>query len=159
MCGKPDIEDKLAIHYKKYCRILTRVIKEAKQKHYNNLITGSSNKIKTAWNIINNTTNRKPNLCNITSINDNRNQVYNGHRIAETFNKHFVSVAQDMVTNKLKDIIPPNNANSLYHLKKLRNNPFPPINMNYASTYEVESIVSSLKKKSPVATMKYQLKY
>ena len=134
-------DPKLTIHYKKYCRILTRVIKVAKQKYYNNLISCSNNKTKTAWNIINNTTNRKPKLCNVTSININGNPVYNGHHIAEAFNKHFVSIAREMIATKLNYNIPFNNANALCHLTKQRNHPFPPINIKYTSTFEVENII------------------
>jgi hypothetical protein len=36
----------------KYCRILRKLIKEAKEQHYNRLTAKSNNKIKTTWNII-----------------------------------------------------------------------------------------------------------
>jgi hypothetical protein len=36
----------------KYCKIPSRVIKEAKRQHYCRLIPKSDNKIKTTWNII-----------------------------------------------------------------------------------------------------------
>jgi hypothetical protein len=39
-------------YYNKYCKILGRVIKEAKRQHYCRLIAKSDNKVKTAWNII-----------------------------------------------------------------------------------------------------------
>ena len=86
-------DPELTVHYKKYCRILTRVIKLAKQKYYNNLITYSKNKNKTVWNIINKTINRKPNLWNVTSIDDKGNLINKGHQIAEALNNHFVSIA------------------------------------------------------------------
>jgi hypothetical protein len=40
-------------YYKKYCKILSEVIKTAKKHHYNKLIANSKNKDKTTWNIIN----------------------------------------------------------------------------------------------------------
>jgi hypothetical protein len=40
--------------YIKYYNILNKVIKEIKKWHYSELIAKSDNKIKTAWNIINN---------------------------------------------------------------------------------------------------------
>ena len=46
-------DPKAKVHYIKYCKILRKVIKEAKKQHYNGLIPRSDNKIKTAWNIIN----------------------------------------------------------------------------------------------------------
>ena len=39
-------------YYKKYCRILTKVIKTAKKLHYNKLIINSNNKVKTMWNTV-----------------------------------------------------------------------------------------------------------
>jgi hypothetical protein len=39
-------------YYIVYCKILSRVIKEAKRQHYCRLIAKSDNQIKTAWNII-----------------------------------------------------------------------------------------------------------
>ena len=38
--------------YKRYCKILSRVIKEAKKYQYNKKILTSSNRIKTIWNIV-----------------------------------------------------------------------------------------------------------
>jgi hypothetical protein len=43
--------------YKQYCKILVRVITEAKRSKYNNQIISSTNKMKTAWNIIKTETN------------------------------------------------------------------------------------------------------
>ena len=83
----------LKSHYKKYCRILTDIIKLAKQK-YVKILTCSNNRTKTTWNIIRNNSNIKPNSHKINSINVNDNLSYNGHTIAKTLNKYFVSVAQ-----------------------------------------------------------------
>jgi hypothetical protein len=45
--------------YKQYCKILSRVITEAKSAKYNNKIINSTNKMKTTWNIIKSETNRQ----------------------------------------------------------------------------------------------------
>jgi hypothetical protein len=45
-------DPKAKAHYIKYCRILRKVIKEAKKQHYTRLIAKSSNKVKTTWNVI-----------------------------------------------------------------------------------------------------------
>ena len=50
-------------------------------------------------NIIKNTSNIKPNTQNKTSINVNDNLSVNGQIITETFNKYFVSVAQNIHVN------------------------------------------------------------
>jgi hypothetical protein len=39
------------LYYKCYCSILKKVIREAKRKYYNQLISSSDNKIKTTWKI------------------------------------------------------------------------------------------------------------
>jgi hypothetical protein len=52
-----EIECKL--HYKYYCKILSKVVKEAKKLYYKNLITKSKNKMKTTWNIIQKETGKK----------------------------------------------------------------------------------------------------
>jgi len=92
----------LTLYYKKYCKILMRVIKLAKQKYYNSLISCSSNRNKTIWNIINSSISKEPTNHNIASISVDGKPIYNGQNIAETFNKYFVSTAQDMLTTKLK---------------------------------------------------------
>jgi hypothetical protein len=45
--------------YKDYCKILNRVIKEAKRLHYNKLISHSKNRTKQIWDVINLETRRK----------------------------------------------------------------------------------------------------
>jgi len=42
----------LKLNYKKYCSILTKVIRSAKKLHYNNIITHSKNKMRSTWQII-----------------------------------------------------------------------------------------------------------
>jgi hypothetical protein len=39
-------------YYIRYCKILSRVIKEAKRQHYCRIIARSYTEIKTTWNII-----------------------------------------------------------------------------------------------------------
>lgn len=137
----------LTAFYKKYCKILTRIIKLAKQNYYNNLILNSSNKNKTMWNIINSSINKKPTNDNISSINIDGKQICNGHTIADTFNKHFVSTAQDIRTTKLNCNTPLNHTKTIQYLTRAFNHPFPPINIKYISTKELEEITKSIKSK------------
>jgi hypothetical protein len=51
-------DPKLQNYYKRYCRILLDVIKNAKKLYYNNLIINSNNKSKTSWHIIKLETNK-----------------------------------------------------------------------------------------------------
>jgi hypothetical protein len=87
-------DPKLTIYYKRYCRILTNVIKLAKKTTIKSILTCSNDKTKTTWNIVKNTLNMKPNTHNITSVNVNGTVSSNSNFIAEMFNKYFVTVAQ-----------------------------------------------------------------
>jgi hypothetical protein len=50
-------DSELTRYYKNYCKILTEVIKLAKQRYYNKLISNSDNKIKTTFSVIRSITN------------------------------------------------------------------------------------------------------
>jgi phage FluMu gp28-like protein len=56
----------LKSYYKSYCRIIRRVIIEAKRLHYNRLIESAEDRVKTTWSIINRETGQKIN--NIDSL-------------------------------------------------------------------------------------------
>jgi hypothetical protein len=71
-------------YYKQYCKILARVIIEAKRFKYSNQIINSTNKMKTIWNIIQSQTNRlKDHTVNMKSL--------------LTFNDHFLSRAENIM--------------------------------------------------------------
>ena len=124
-------DPKLTNYYKRYCRILTSAIKLAKKRYYNSILNYSNNK--TTWNIIKNTSNIKPNTLNITSINVNGNLSFNGQIIAETFNKYFVSVAQNIHVNNHTANAPSNHENPISYLSRAFNQPFPSINLKCVS--------------------------
>jgi hypothetical protein len=42
----------MKMHHRKYCKILTKVIKEAESMHYNKQILESDNKVKAVWQIV-----------------------------------------------------------------------------------------------------------
>jgi hypothetical protein len=50
---------KLKKYYKSYCKLLSKVIKEAKILHYNKEILTSHNKTRTIWNIVKSKTGKK----------------------------------------------------------------------------------------------------
>jgi hypothetical protein len=72
-------------HYKRYCNILSKVIKEAKKRHYDNQIKNSANKNKTTWDIVNKETHRKAHSTNIKHLNTDGITTDNPQLIAETF--------------------------------------------------------------------------
>jgi hypothetical protein len=86
-------------HYKQYCKILARIIIEAKRSMYNNQVVNYVNNIKTTWNIIKAEKNR---------IKGHKPIKYQNS--PEDFNKYFLSVAeeiiQDIENNNIKG---PNN--------------------------------------------------
>ena len=42
----------ITLQYKRYCNILTNVIKQQKKMHYDELISKSKNKTKTTWKFV-----------------------------------------------------------------------------------------------------------
>jgi hypothetical protein len=78
-------------HYNKYCKILSRVTKEAKRQHFCILVEKSDNKIKATWNIIKHESGKlhlteqiPPVLINSEKVNDPQVRV-----IADAFNTFF----------------------------------------------------------------------
>jgi Notch-like protein len=90
----------------------------------------------------------KPNAHNITSINVNGNLSFNGQIIAETFNKYFVSVAQNIHGNKHNVNALSNHENPISYLSRAFNQPFTTANLKCVSSKEIEDITKSLKIKN-----------
>jgi hypothetical protein len=80
--------------------MLSRVIKEAKKLKYDTKIQNSSNKNKTIWDIAKLETSKCINNENICTLNVDGKLIRNKQEIADTFNKHFLSVAENMNTKK-----------------------------------------------------------
>jgi hypothetical protein len=90
LLSKASNDINLIKYYKQYCKILARVITEAKRCKYNNQIINSTTKIKTTWNIIKSETNR---------LKDRTTNKYQNS--PDTFNNHFLSIAEKI----MQDII------------------------------------------------------
>jgi len=130
--------------YKRYCRILTSVIKLAKKRYYNSILTYSNNKTKATWNIIKNTSYIKPNTHNITSINANGYLSFNGQIVAETFNKYFVWVAQNIHVNNHNVNASSNHENPISYLSRAFNQLFPTYLLTSWSRVLLEKLTSKL---------------
>lgn len=77
-------------YYKKYRTVYRRVIRAAKKMHYNDLIQGSQNKVRTAWNIINGGNKKtKSDVC----LNIDNEICTDYLKCANHFNTYFNSVA------------------------------------------------------------------
>jgi hypothetical protein len=91
------------LYYKSYCRILRKVIREAKRLHYNKLITSAENKIKTTWRIIDRETGRKNNNNKDTllKIFQYHNKKVKIDEAAQSFNKYFSSIPENLNISKI----------------------------------------------------------
>jgi hypothetical protein len=87
---------KLPDHYKKYCKILSSVVNEAKKLTYNNKIKKSTNPNKIIWYIVKMETGKtnfsKNDIFDKLQFGDKPENNYK--KIAETFNIHFTSIAE-----------------------------------------------------------------
>ena len=122
------------LYYKHYCKILSKVIKEAKKLYYKEVITKSKNKMKTMWNIIHKETSKLTNENNIKSLRINDHIVYNQITIANELNNYFLNQAGSISnkrTNEKEDKAIP-----LQNLFKYFNQPFKDISWPYTSTKE-----------------------
>jgi hypothetical protein len=82
--------------------ILRRVIREAKRKYYNQIISAANNTIKTSWNIINieSGRNNKLNKEGLPQSLINNNKKINTKAAAHSFNKYFSSISEKLNINK-----------------------------------------------------------
>jgi hypothetical protein len=85
-------------HYRKYCKILSSTIQLAKKLYFNELISQSDNKTKTAWKIIKSLTNKRPDSKEEPVLNLDGKPINNPQMIAETFNDYFSNIVEDSVT-------------------------------------------------------------
>jgi hypothetical protein len=126
-----DHENSALMQYKSYCKILTKVILEAKRCSYNESIINSQNIIKTTWNLINKTTGKVREVTNANKINPN------------TSNNYFLNVANtiscDLNTQNMTDS---DNLNFQYYLKQAFKVSFPKISYKNISTNEIEKTIS-----------------
>jgi hypothetical protein len=81
-------------HYKRYCKILSAVIKEAKKLNYADKIKKSLNKNKPIWDILNLETNKTGNTEKINALNIDGNSISDLQEIANAFNKYFLTIAK-----------------------------------------------------------------
>jgi hypothetical protein len=74
---KKSSDDRLKLYYRRYCTILTRVIREAKKLYYHELISKSENKIQATWKIINKEATKNQATDNITEIQVGKSKINN----------------------------------------------------------------------------------
>jgi len=79
--------------YKKYCKILSKVILAAKRIHFNRIISNSENKIKRTWKIINEENWKYKGRQHPQFLKGNNKLIFNQEDMANIFNNYFLSVA------------------------------------------------------------------
>jgi hypothetical protein len=136
----------LRMYYKRYCRLLTIVIKEAKRLHYKEIITKSRNKIKTTWKIISKETNKSTIDDTIKSLRINDQVSSNQSIIANELNEYFLNIVGS-ISNK-HTVIKDMEINPLYFLFKHFNQPFKDMRWSYTTTKEINEIIKTLKDKN-----------
>ena len=96
-----ELEHKL--YYKHYCKILSKVIKEAKKLYYKDIITKSKNKMKTTWNNIHKEISNPTNENNIKLLKIKNHTVQNQRSIANEFNNYFLNIAGSTSTKGINE--------------------------------------------------------
>lgn len=92
------------VKIRKYKKTLRKVLKGAKKLHYAHRIKVSNNKIKEAWNIINEQIKKKVNCkSNIKYMNDGIEKIDDPKKIGDLFNKFFLNVAHNLTKNSIID--------------------------------------------------------
>ena len=131
-------------YYKKYCQVLSTVIKLATKHYYNKLLLESNNKPKTTWNIVKTITNSKNTIYNIPPMNINNKISSNPLVTANAFNTYFSSAAENLLINNFygKDT---NNNDPVTYLWQNFSQFSSSIKLNNATTYEIGKIIHSWK--------------
>ena len=89
----------LKTYYKKYCSVLTKVIRSAKKVRYNNIIAHSKNKMKSTWQIIHKEMGKTQPETSITKLETLTKTITNQKEIANTFNRYFTTIADNIRNN------------------------------------------------------------
>lgn len=127
--------------YKIYCKILQKVIMNAKSKYLASLITNSSNKIKTMWNIVKSETSTLVNQNELLELEIKNNIITDKSTMALELNKYFLNVANDLV-NKINK-----SPNPMTYVRAAFPNKFPDIRICKISCHEMSVIIKNMKLK------------
>jgi hypothetical protein len=135
-------------YFKKYCRILARVITTAKKYYYNKLLLKSNNKTRTTWNIVKTISDNKGPTDNITAMKLNDKLSCNLLAIADAFNNYFSSVAEKLLLRNYFGEPSVINKDFLSYLHQNFYHSFPKMKLSNTNAYEIEKIIFSMKLKN-----------
>ena len=132
--------------YKKYCIILTNTIQLAKKLHYNELISQSENKTKTAWSIIKSLNNKQASSSEEPMLNIDGKLIKNPQILAETFNNYVSNIVEESVIKIIKqDNNDLNKHSYMQYLVSAFQQPFSPMKLKSVTETEFYEINKSLK--------------
>ena len=132
------------LYFNRYSKLLKSIIKVSKRKYYDYIISNSTNKTKSTWDIVRKLTNKRRNNNKITSIKIKDKLINDTGIIANSFNSYFSTVAQ----TSYKDI-PDKNCvwRSLQNLNHNMLEKITPFYFEPTSINEINKIIKSLKTK------------
>jgi hypothetical protein len=103
--------------------------------------------MKSAWKILNEEKGKTKTGMDIQSLVTDNNVIINQNKIANIFNNYFLSIA-DSVNSDTNKHINTSMTNPFSYLANSFRRPFTKISWQYASTYEIEKIIQSLRTKN-----------
>jgi hypothetical protein len=128
-------------HYKKYCNTLTKVINQAKKQFYHKQLAASSNKTRTAWQIVKDNTYNHYHDDTIPKIKTNNVLLDNPEEIANAFNNYYINITTQL-NHKNSD-----GKKALMLLNNLKRDDIEPMVTIPVSEAEVRSIIKSIRSK------------
>jgi hypothetical protein len=119
----------------------------AKKLYCNKIILNSKNKMKSTWKIINVEKWKTKHGTNIQSLVISSNEITDQNKIASTFNNYFLSIA-DLINTNNNNHVDNHITNPMNYLLNSFKRTFTKMSWQYASTYEIEKNIESLKTKN-----------
>jgi len=141
--NNPDLKQ----YYKNYCKILGKVIKEAKKMTISKRISNSHNKSKTMWNIIKDLLGKQHCTQDILKLTTEANHVTKQHSIANALNNYFSNTINKTKCHSLGNMTL-DNLTPYSYLDQCSTDPLPPMVFKSFSTREIISIIKSLNTKN-----------
>jgi hypothetical protein len=145
-------------YYKAYCKILVKVIKEAKRITLNKRILRSNNKTKTTWNIIIELLGKQHHTQETQRLTIEGKHLTIQQDIANAFNNYFSTII-DKKNSDSQENMRHGNPYTYCYFDHSAGDFYPPLVFKTFSTQEITSIIKSIKTKIYLAMMKLVLNY
>jgi hypothetical protein len=138
---KTSNDPNLKSYFKTYSKILSNIIRTAKNCYYNGLILNSNNKIKTYWNIIKMVTGKRVNNTEVQFLNIEGKLTDNHQLISDSLNDYFLTIVDKINGNNAKsDHFPEFDIDKHWsYLSLAFSTPLPEIKLKPTSTKELKT--------------------